>query len=129
MARRVENELHAEAMHRICFVCTSLIKGQHFDVDKYADLLARALKVPELFVIPDVTPYNFCKNCYKAVKRAAEGKSIKSTRSLQEWSECTENCSSCLLVSKRKSGVCAKKVCFYDYRLFAYPARDPGQLK
>ena len=113
MARRFENDLHEEAMQRICFVCTAgLIKGQHFDVEKFEDLLASALKVPELFVIPGVTPYNFCKSCYYAVKRADKGESVKSTRSLQEWSECTENCPTCLLVSKRKSGGRTKKVIF-----------------
>ena len=126
MARRFENDLHEEAMHRICFVCTGLIKGQHFDVEKFEDLLASALKVPELFVIPGVTPYNFCKSCYYAVKRADKGESVKSTRSLQEWSECTENCPTCLLVSKRKSGGRTKKVsfsniidCFFEHLEFS----------
>ena len=114
MARSFEDtDFHNEAMRRLCFVCTGLIKGKHFDVDQCSDLLCRGLKVPELFVIPGVTPHNFCKSCHRAVQDAASGKSIKSTRSLQEWSECTENCSSCFLLSKKKSGGSTKKVSFF----------------
>ena len=114
MARSiVDTDFHNQAMQRLCFVCTGLIKGQHFNVDECADLLRRGLKVPELFVIPGVTPYHFCKNCHRTVQLAASGNSIRSTRSLQEWSECTENCSSCLLLSKKKSGGSKKKVSFF----------------
>ena len=99
-----DTDFHNEAMQRLCFVCTELIKGQHFNVDECADLLRRGLKVPELFVIPGVTPYHVCKNCHRTVELAASGDSITSTRSLQEWSECTESCLSCLLLSKKKAG-------------------------
>ena len=105
-------DLHEEAMRRLCFVCTGLIKGKHFDVDECSDLLCRGLKVPELFVIPGVTPHNLCKNCHRSVQDAVSGKSIRSTRSLQEWSECTENCFSCSLLSKKKSGGSTKKVSY-----------------
>jgi hypothetical protein len=115
-----ETDLHEEAMNRLCFVCTDLIKGQHFAVEENEDLLARGLRTPGLFLMPGITPYYYCFKCSVAVKRAASGASIKSTRTLQEWGECGYNCASCLLVSKRKTGAGRKKVSQYSMDLTSF---------
>lgn len=112
MARKYGEGLHDEAMTRLCFVCTDLIKGKPFEVEKHIDLLTRALKTPEIFIIPDVTPYNFCKKCELALKRVVDKESVKSSRLMQEWGECGENCSSCLLVAEKKGGRRKKKVSY-----------------
>ena len=106
MARKYGEGLHDEAMTRLCFVCTDLIKGKPFEVEKHIDLLTRAFKTPEIFTIPDVTvtPYNFCKKCELALKRVVDKESVKSSRLMQEWGECGENCSICLLVAEKKGG-------------------------
>jgi hypothetical protein len=119
MARKYGEDRHEEAMNRLCFVCTDIIKGQHFPVEKNEDLLSRALQTPELFLLPGITPYYYCLKCSLAVKRAARGVSIKSTRQLQEWGECGDNCATCMLMSKRKSGAGRKKV---SCLLFLIPA-------
>ena len=110
MARKYGEDRHEEAMHRLCFVCTDIIKGQHYPVDENEDLLSRALQTPELFLMPGVTPYYYCRKCNTAVKRAAGGDSIRSTRTLQEWGECGIDCATCMLMSKRKTGGSRKKV-------------------
>ena len=113
-------DLHEEAMNRLCFVCTDIIKGQHISVEENKELLSRALSTPGLFLLPGITPYYYCKKCSSAVKRAARGESIRSTRELQEWGECGDDCASCLLLSKRKTGAGRKKVSemmFSRYRL------------
>ena len=73
-------------------------------VEENEELLARGLRTPGLFLLPGITPYNYCKSCDRAVKRAASGESIRSTRTLPEWGECGDGCGSCLIISKRKIG-------------------------
>ena len=115
MARKYSDGVHDEAMSRLCFVCTDLIKGKLFEVEKNCDLISRALKTPEVFVIPGVTPHYFCKKCDLAMKRASSGESINSSRMMQEWGECGENCASCKLLSSKKTfGGRAKKVSFQN---------------
>ena len=120
MARKYGEGLHDEAMTRLCFVCTDLIKGKPFEVEKYIDLLTRALKTPEIFTIPDVTPYNFCKKCELALKRVVDKESVKSSRLMQEWGECGENCSICLLVAEKKGGRRKKKVIYLVLISFSF---------
>ena len=112
MARKYSDSIHEEAMVRLCFVCADLIKGKPFEVEKHCDLISRALRTPEVFLIPGVTPQHFCKKCELAMKHVVSGKSINSSRVMQEWGECGENCSSCKMVSSKKAfgGGCAKKV-------------------
>ena len=59
-----------------------------------------------------ITPHNYCKSCDDALKRVVRGKIHISTRQLPVWRECSDarNCSSCLLVLKRKGGGRQKKV-------------------
>ena len=111
--RNSENDLHEEAMNRLCFICTDIIKEKHVSVEENEELLSRALSTPGLFHIPGVTPYYYCYKCSCAVKRAARGESIKTTRVLQEWGECGDDCATCALFCKRKTGGRRKKVSYH----------------
>ena len=110
-------EVHEEAMMRLCFVCSEIIKGEIYEVDKYIALLGRALKCPEIFAIPGVTPYNFCKRCHAALSHVDRGKTVVTKCCLVEWTECGPNCSSCAYLTKRRVGGRKKKVsiskCFF----------------
>ena len=121
MARKCEeNDLHDEAMNRLCFVCTNIITGRQKTVEQNSDFITRALKVPEIEILPGITPLNYCKKCDDALKRVISGRSNISTRQIQVWSKCGENCSSCLLVSKKKFGGRTKKVSSFDFNVHAF---------
>ena len=96
-ARTFDEGFHEEAMNRLCFVCTDIIKGQHLSVEENKELLCRGLSSPEFLLTPGITPYYYCKRCSAAVKRAARGETIRSTREPQEWGECGDDCGSCLI--------------------------------
>ena len=110
------HDLHEEALERLCFVCGELMKGVNYKVEDYIALLGRALRCPDIFTIPGVTPHNFCKKCSSALRLVDLGKTIETTRTLLEWTECTANCSSCAIVSKGKVGGRRKKVNNLIYR-------------
>ena len=114
MNRKYTADVHEEAIQRLCFVCGDLINGQMYEVDNNIPLLGRALKCPELFSIPGVTPQNFCLKCYAYMIHLDRGETLKSSISLIEWTECGENCSSCGIILKRRAGGRKKKVSVSD---------------
>ena len=106
MKRKFYESTHEEALDRLCFICGEMINLEKYfyDVEKSLDLIAVALKCPDIFTMPGVTPYHMCQTCYTTLQRLKSGDILKSSRQLLDWEECSDNCGTCTKILKRKQG-------------------------
>ena len=113
------DDIHAKAMDSLCFVCTSLIKkvSGYYYVKDELELLRRTLRCPQLFELSGITPTKLCSNCYRALLHVDCGETVKTSKVMPEWYECSSNCNSCniLLRSEKKHLGRKKKVCALNY--------------
>ncbi len=93
---------HKRALDSLCFVCGSLVKktGGSYFVKDLVDFLTRTLRYPELFEIQGITPEKLCRLCYQALVQVDEGKTMKSGKTMVEWTECGPCCNACNMLQK-----------------------------
>ena len=110
--------MHEEAIRRLCFVCTKIIKAKErkYSVEENIDMLSRGLSCNAGIVTMDgVTPENVCKNCFLNLLKVTKGENVTTNRGLVNWEECKDECRACNLLSTKKAirgGGHNKKVCF-----------------
>ena len=106
MKRKLYKSIHEEALDRLCFVCGEMINLEKYfyDVEKSLDLIGVALKCPDIFTMPGVTPHHICQTCYTTLQRLKNGDILKSSKQLLDWGECGNNCETCAKMLKRKQG-------------------------
>ena len=107
MDQKSFNNAHEEALARLCFVCGDFIKKslKCYMVESNLELIRAGLNSPGISCIPDVTPYHFCKNCYRSLCHITGGTRVQTLRSqLLEWNPCGPDCKTCAFFSKKKTG-------------------------